>query len=468
MASFSCYINKSGTGYTLTASATGTTSATTSALNITAGAGTKLVVTSNAFTATAGVSATTAFTTTLEDGYGNPTTKSTATTVNLSSSSTGTKEFAATSGGSTVTSVSLPANTQSVTAYYGDNKSGAPTITVAATGLTSGTQTETVNPWTANKFVFTTGAVSGTDTATATLGPITVQEEDTYGNPTTTAETVTLASSSTGTKEFAATSGGTAITSISIPAGSSSATFYYGDTLAGTPTLTASGSITSATQVETVTAGTGTKLVITSTAFSATASTSPTSAFIIKLEDLFGNPTTSSAAIAIGLGSSSTGTYEFATTSGGTTVTSVTLPATTQSVTAYYGDNKSGSPQITATTSGETAATQNETITAAAASKLVFTTQPAGAVHPSAFTTQPKVSVEDAYSNVVTTNTSSVAMAFGTNPTSGSTLTCAAVNASSGVASFAGCKISLAGTGYTLTATDGTLTAATSSTFNVT
>ena len=470
VATFSCSINKSGVGYTLTASATGTTSATTSALNITAGAGTKLVISSNAFSATAGTSPTSAFTTTLEDNYGNPTTSTSAITVGLSSSSTGTYEFATTSGGSTVTSVTLPANTQSVVAYYGDNKSGSPTITAAGSGLTSGTQSETVNPTTANKFVFTTGAVSGTATSSATLGPITVQEEDTYGNPTTTAETVNLASNSTGTKEFAATSGGTTITSISIPAGSSSATFYYGDTKSATPTITASGSLTSATQVETVTAGTGAELVITSSAFSATASTSPTSTFTTTLEDTFGNPTTSTSAITVGLGSSSTGTYEFATTSGGSTVTSVTLPANTASVVAYYGDNKSGSPQIAAAGTGLTSGTQTETVTAAAASKLAFTTQPAGAVHPNAFTTQPKVSVEDTYGNVVTTNTSSVTLAIGTNPTSGSTLTCTTnpVAASAGVATFAGCKISLAGTGYTLKATDGTLTAATSNTFNVT
>jgi type II secretory pathway pseudopilin PulG len=470
LATFSCSINKSGVGYTLTASAAGATSATTSALTITAGAGTQLVVSSNAFSTTASLSPTAAFTTTLEDGYGNPTAKSSVITVNLSSSSAGTKEFAATSGGTTVSSVTLPANTQSVTAYYGDNKSGSPTITVSGSGLSSGTQSETVNPTTPSKFVFTTGAISGTATSSATLGPITVQEQDTYGNPTTTAETVNLASNSTGTKVFSATSGGTTITSISIPGGSSSATFYYGDTKAATPTITASGSLTSATQVETVSAGSGSKLVITSSAFSATASLSPTSAFTTTLEDSFGNPTTSSTAITVGLGSSSTGTYEFATTSGGSTVTSVTLPANTQSVNAYYGDNESGSPQIAAAATGLTSGTQTETVTAATASKLAFTTQPAGAVHPNAFTTQPKVSVEDTYGNVVTTDTSSVAMAFGTNPTSGSTLTCTTnpVNASAGVATFAGCAISKAGTGYTLKATDGSLTSATTSTFNVT
>src|SRR3954447_2121850 len=109
------------------------------------------------------------------------------------------------------------------------------------------------------------------------------------------------------------------------------------------------------------------------------------------------------------------------------------------------------------------------TVSAAAASKLAFTQQPSGATGGTAFTTQPKVAVQDAYGNTVTTDTSNVALAIGTNPGAG-TLSCTAnpVAASAGVASFAGCKIDKIGTGYTLRATDGVLTLATSATFNVT
>ena len=47
-------------------------------------------------------------------------------------------------------------------------------------------------------------------------------------------------------------------------------------------------------------------------------------------------------------------------------------------------------------------------------------------------------------------------------------LTCTAnpVTAAGGTATFAGCKISKAGTGYKLTAADGSLTMATSGAFN--
>jgi hypothetical protein len=109
------------------------------------------------------------------------------------------------------------------------------------------------------------------------------------------------------------------------------------------------------------------------------------------------------------------------------------------------------------------------TVTAAAASKLAFTQQPSSSTGGVAFGTQPKVAVEDQYGNTVTTNTSSVTLAIGTNPGPG-TLTCATnpLAASAGVASFSGCAIDKTGTGYTLTATDGSLTSATSSAFNVT
>ncbi|MGA2838500.1 MAG: hypothetical protein ABSF84_18115, partial [Acidimicrobiales bacterium] len=375
---------------------------------ITGGTGTKLVITSTAFSGGASISATNAFTVTLEDAYGNATTKASAITVNLSSTS-GTGTFSATSGGSTVTSVTLPANTTSVTAYYGDTKAGTPTITAAATGLSpSATQGETITAGTAAQLVFTTTTKTGPASASPTVGPITVQEQDAYGNVTTTAMTVNLSSSSTGTHEFAATSGGTAVTSINITAGNSTATFYYGDQKAGAPVITAAATgLTSGTQAESITALTGTQLAITSTAFSGAASASATNAFTVTLEDTYGNTTTKATATTVNLSSTSTGTHEFAATSGGTAVTSVTLPANTSSVTAYYGDEKAGTPTITAAATGlSPSGTQGETITAGAASKLVFTTSPVTGTHhrfgDTATAGPITVQEQDAYGNVST------------------------------------------------------------------
>ena len=252
---------------------------------ISGGTAAKLAVTSPPFTAAQGTWATSQFTITLEDTFGNPTTRTGTTTVNLASTSSGAK-FATTSGGGSATSVTLPANTQSVNAYYADTTIGTPTITASTTvtGISSGTQQETI-VGAPTKLVITSAPVSGAASSSATLGPITVKEETATGAATTLAETVTLSSSSTG-GTFAATSGGAAITTVNIPAGSSTATFYYGDTKAGTPTITAaSGTLTSGTQVETINGGSPAKLAITSTAFTATASNQATNGFTVTLED---------------------------------------------------------------------------------------------------------------------------------------------------------------------------------------
>ena len=131
---------------------------------------------------------------------------------------------------------------------------------------------------------------------------------------------------------------------------------------------------------------------------------------------------------------------------------------------------KVGSYTLKATDGSLTSATSASfSVTAGAAAQLAFTAQPGGGANGAVWSTQPKVSVEDASGNVVTTNTSAVTLAIASQPGSGASLSCTAnpVTASAGVASFAGCKITGKAGSYTLKATDGSLTSATSSTFSV-
>ena len=103
-------------------------------------------------------------------------------------------------------------------------------------------------------------------------------------------------------------------------------------------------------------------------------------------------------------------------------------------------------------------------------SQLAFSTEPAGANGGSAFATQPIVTIEDAGGNRVTTATSTVTLSITTStPTAGGpgTLTCTPTAASGGVATFTGCRIDTAGTGYQLHAADGSLAAADSTAFDV-
>jgi hypothetical protein len=361
-----------------------------------------LVITSSAFSDPA--TATPTYPVTIQEQAANGTPTTVGETVNLTSSSTGTHAFALTAGGAAVTTATIPGGSSSVTVYYADEKAGTPTITAAATGLTSGTQQETITAGAPSTLIFTTKAVSGSASNTPTVGPITVQEQDAYGNVSNSALTVSLTSSSTGTHEFAASSGGTAITSINIAAGSSTATFYYGDESAGTPTITAAATgLTSGTQQETIKGGTATQWVITSTAFSAPVSNSATNAFTVTLEDAYGNATTFGTNTTVNLVSTS-GTGRFAAFSGGASVTNVALRAGNSSVTAYYGDTTIGTPTITASGgTGVSAATQQETITAAPPAKLVFITGTvSGTASNSATMGAITVEEQDAFGNVTT------------------------------------------------------------------
>ena len=129
-----------------------------------------------------------------------------------------------------------------------------------------------------------------------------------------------------------------------------------------------------------------------------------------------------------------------------------------------------GSQTMTATdaSNGSIVGSAGESITAAAPSKLAFGQQPTSAV-AGAVLGSFTVRVLDTYGNLVTSdNSDQVTITIGTNPGAGSLSGTATVTVSGGVASFVGLAINNAGTGYTLAAKSGTLTAVTSASFNIT
>jgi len=378
----------------------------TASFTVTPATPTKIAFISNAVSGAASGSATLGpISVQQQDAFGDPVPTTAPITVTLSSNSTGTNEFAATSGGAAITSVTIPANSSTSSAfYYGDEKAGTPTLTAAAAGLASGTQAETITPTTASKLAITSSPISAAASSSAT-SPFTVTIEDTYGNATTksSATTVNLTSTSAGHK-FATTSGGATVTSVTLPANSSSVTAYYGDSTVGTPTITAAATgLTSGTQQETITTG-PTKLVLTGPASGGASASAALGPFTVTEENASGAPTTVGETVT--LTSSSTGTYIFNTTQGATTptgATTVTIPGGQSSATFYYGDTKAGTPTITAAATGLTSGTQQETITPASAAQLIFTTSPvSGSVSSSATLGPITVHEQDAYGNVTT------------------------------------------------------------------
>ncbi|MGA7499857.1 MAG: hypothetical protein WBX00_24265, partial [Isosphaeraceae bacterium] len=171
--------------------------------------------------------------------------------------------------------------------------------------------------------------------------------------------------------------------------------------------------------------------------------------FTITAEDPYGNVATA---------------FNGSVTAGGVTVTAV------NGVAAYYVDvTRAGTGYTITATSGSLtpAVTSAFSVTPAAASQLVITTEPPSSV-AAGTGFGLAVTAEDPYGNVASGFTGSVTIALANNPggsTLGGTLTATAVN---GVASFSGLTLNKAGTGYTLKATSGSLTAATTTPINVT
>jgi hypothetical protein len=114
-------------------------------------------------------------------------------------------------------------------------------------------------------------------------------------------------------------------------------------------------------------------------------------------------------------------------------------------------------------------------VSPAAAAKLAFTTQPGSSTGGVTFSTQPAVTLQDAYGNTVTGTSQNVTLAIQNNAGPGGVLSgtkTLAVNTSSGIATFSGLSIDKVGTGYTLTATGNTVSTTpgviVSSAFNIT
>jgi hypothetical protein len=380
-------------------------------------------------------------------------------------------------GGTCGTSASpISATTCSVTGLSAGSNSF--TVTAAWQSFTS-TSTPatpvTLTSGAAAKLVFTTQPVGNVLEGTNFTTSPKVSVEDSSGNVVTSdTGTVTLATatgpggtltcSTTGFPTIAAVTGVATFTNCQIS----------GLAAAGTYTLSATrGGLTTALSGNVViNAGTATKLALsTQPTVGQNIQAKGTGTFLasVSVQDANANTvTTATNAVTLAIGTNPSAGVLACTNTGGLTVTSVSGVAnfTGCSITKAgtgYTLAATSSPVLTPPVNANAF-----TITAGAASQLVFTTQPVGGVPlGSNFATSPKVSVEDANSNVVTSDTGTVTLAIASGPGGGS-LSCSntgfpTIAAVAGVATFTNCQISgtLIGT-FTLQATRSGLTTATS------
>jgi hypothetical protein len=222
---FNNLVINTANSYTMTASASGFTSATSSSFNIAALAASKLVFVSSPATTIAGV-ASSIITVQRQDSLGNPNTNSATITVDLTTSSSG-GNFLSADGSATITSINIPSGSSSASFLYKDIAAGTPTITNSASGLLAATQQETVNM------------------ATPTLSGVTASQSISYGTASITlngmvgaagpvypADGETVAVTINGSTQNATISGGAGSFSVSfptaaIPASGAAYTIFY-------------------------------------------------------------------------------------------------------------------------------------------------------------------------------------------------------------------------------------------------
>ena len=166
-----------------------------------------------------------------------------------------------------------------------------------------------------------------------------------------------------------------------------------------------------------------------------------------------------------------TGTYVPVVTFGGVAATSVVV--TTGSFTKITCVTPAHAPGpvnvIVSTTAGGASAplANGFTYAAGAPAQLAFANQPPNTGAATVLSPAVTVQIQDASGNL-TTSTANVTLALGANP-GGSTLSgTATVAAVAGVATFSNLSLNRAGIGYTLAASSGVLTGATSSPFTIT
>src|SRR5205809_179514 len=229
-----------------------------------------------------------------------------------------------------------------------------------------------------------------------------------------------------------------------------------------TLTATATGLTGATSNAFNIGVGAAAKLVFTVQPSSAAAGAANSPAMQVAVQDAQGNPvTTATTSITLAIGTNpASGTL-----AGTTTVAAVNGVATFANVSI---NNPGTGYTLTASATGLTSATSSAfNIGVGAGAKLVFTVQPSNTAAGAAITPAVQVTVQDAQGNTVTTATTSITVAIGTNPTSGTLAGPTTAPSLSGVATFANVSINNPGTGYTLTASATSLTGATSSSFNV-
>jgi hypothetical protein len=453
-------IDKSAVGYKLTATATGLTSSTSAFFTITPGAATQLVFTLQPSTATVATAIAPKVEVTARDAHGNTATGFTdSVTVALANNPTGavlagTAKVAAVGGIASFSTLSL-------------NLAGTGYTLSAASGALSGATSGAFDITAARATQLSFSVQPSTATAGAVIAPaVKVRALNASGQVDATfTGQVTLAISA-GTGTAGATLGGTR-TIAAVAGVATFSTLTIDNSGTGYRLAATAAGVAGATSTPfTINAGAPTRINYTvqpgSTASSSIIPGALGPNIQVTARDVLGNPVkTFTGNVTIALSTNPVGGI----LSGTTTVAAVAGVATFNDLTI---DKAASGYRLAVTSAGLAPDTSDAfSITAGAATQLIFTVQPTSVLAGAAIAPAMRVTALDAQGNIATGFSANVTLAIGTNPSGGALTGVTTVAAASGVATFTGLTINLAGVGYTLRATSGTLTQAISAAFNI-
>ena len=438
-------IDKTGSGYTLIATATGFSGSVSDPFTVTAAgvSATQSLVSAvpSTITASTGASSST-ISVTAKDAFGNAIAGA---TVVLSASGSG----------NTVTQP--PATTDANGVAVGSLSStgaGLKSVTATVNGVVL-TQQSTVTVNTA-AFSASQSTVSASPTAIeasngANAATITVTARDGFGNPI---QGVTVVLSATG-------SGNT----LTQPSGTTNtlgmATGTLSSTATGTKAVSATGNGTSITDQYTILVVPGEISAAQSTLQASPASIpasngSSISTITVTARDDQGNLVPGASVVLSATGS-------------GNTLTQPAGPTDINGVaTGTLRSTAVGAKVVSGAIDG-TGVTQTDTVTVipSVADRLAFIVQPTSATVNNTITPAVQVEIRDQFGNRVTGAGNPITLGIGTNPGSGALTGGGPIAAVNGVATFANLSINQVGSGYTLTAAATGLAGATSTSFNI-
>lgn len=376
------YVSGQGQGsVTVTATATPLTPGTLS-VTVTPGAPNTLAFVTAAQTLEKGACSAVA-TVEVRDAANNPTTFTTSGNLTLGATPSAGTTFYTDETCSTAPTTSLPVTASQGRAsfYFKDTTVETVTLSVAQSGLTSATQAQTITPLRPTELRFTTTARSA---VAGVCSQVLTVEARAQGSVTTVVEATPVTFTASPDTDFTFYSNNnctTEATQVSIPAGQSTASFYFKGTKVGTVglTVTSAGVTTHATQDATITVAPASKLRFVTPQHTVTAGVcSPV--VTVETTDAYGNIAPLSGDKTVNLtatGSPTDGNFRFYTDANCTSnVTNVNIPNGQTRASFYFKGEKARSATVTATVSGfnPTASSQIHTLTAAKAASLVFTT----------------------------------------------------------------------------------------------